>query len=195
MDISWNQQGVHITGEAAIQSLAKDKGITRTARMPYLITAAGPPAVGPPVTVPVRPFQALLGRLLFIARMWRLDIRYAVQQLCIKASRPVEQDQRAAYRAIAYLLGSAQEGVTLSMQPRHHHPIRRPRNLLLPPPVTSTAVPHCRQEYMDQPRLPKMDRNKPRRKGRRRRAFLLTPFYPVHKLTSYQFSLVQFSLV
>ena len=122
MDISWDQQGVHITGQSAIQSLAKDEGITRTAKTPYLTAvagppaSAGPPAATPPVTeaVPVRPFQALVGRLLFIARMWRPDVRYAVQRLCIKASKPTEQDQRAAIRIIQYLLGSACEGVTLN---------------------------------------------------------------------------------
>ena len=109
MDISWNEQGVHITGESAIQSLAQDEGVTRIARTPYLTTTAGPP-----VAVPTKPFQALVGRLLFIARMWRPDVRYAVQRLCIKASKPAEQDLRAAHRIIAYLLGRALEGVTLN---------------------------------------------------------------------------------
>ena len=56
----------------------------------------------------------MVGRLLFIARMWRPDVRFSVQRLCIKASKPTEQDQRAAYRIIANLPGSAQEGVTLN---------------------------------------------------------------------------------
>ena len=46
--------------------------------------------------------------------MWRPDIRYAVQRLCIKASKPAEQDQQAARRIISYLLGTARQGVTLN---------------------------------------------------------------------------------
>ena len=114
MDISWNKQGVHITSESAIQSLARDEGIVRVARTPYLAPAARSPAAGSPAAVPTKPLQALVGRLLFIARMWRPDIRYAVQRLCIKASKPVEQDQRAGIRIIQYLLGSAHQGVTLN---------------------------------------------------------------------------------
>ena len=114
INISWNKrgQGIHISGESAIQAFAKNEGIVRTVRTPYLITATGPPVVTEAVLA--RPVQVLVGRLLFIARMWRADIRYAVQRLCIKASKPAEQDQQAARRIISYLLDSTQEGVTLN---------------------------------------------------------------------------------
>jgi len=46
--------------------------------------------------------------------MWCPDIRYAVNQLCTKASKPTTvTDVRKECRIIGYLLGTAQEGVCL----------------------------------------------------------------------------------
>ena len=72
----------------------------------------------------------------------------------------------------------------LPMQPWHHHPVGRPHNLLLSPPVTGTTVTHRRQEYFGQLRLPEMDRNKTGGKRRRRPALLLIPLHPT-QLTNF----------
>jgi len=102
MDISWNASNscVSISGEGSIRALASEEGVTRTASTLYLAgtktLARHCPAVAssqPALQLPaVKAFQVLIGRLLFIARMWRLSVRYAVQRLCTKASKPSEQD-------------------------------------------------------------------------------------------------------
>ena len=59
-------------------------------------------------------YQALVGRLLYIARMWRPDIRYVVGNLCTKNSDPTQVDWRKALHTIKYLLKTAKEGIQIS---------------------------------------------------------------------------------
>ena len=86
--------------------------ITRTASSPFgtqIATRSEEPAN-------VKQFQALTGRLLFITRMWRPDIRYAVQRLCIKTKMPTQQDWLNALRIVSYPFGTRTEGILLGAE-------------------------------------------------------------------------------
>jgi len=107
MDMVWGEGQVQISGKSAIISLADDFMINKPAAIPYLIIEDSAELAE------IKPFQILVGRLLFISRMWRPDIRYAVNQLCSRASQPRVSDVRKGCRVIAYLLGTADEGIRL----------------------------------------------------------------------------------
>ena len=81
----------------------------------YSIAETGTAETGTTGTTPIdtKHFQALVGRLLFMARMWRPDIRYAVQRLCIHASKPMQHDMLRAERLVSYLLSTAKDGIIL----------------------------------------------------------------------------------
>ena len=74
MDMVWEEGQVQISGKSAITSLADDFMINKPAAIPYLIIEDSAELAE------IKPFQILVGRLLFISRMWRPDIRYAVNQ-------------------------------------------------------------------------------------------------------------------
>jgi len=103
----WEEGQVQIWGKSAITSLADDFMINKPAAIPYLIIEDSAELAE------IKPFQILVGRLLFISRMWRPDIRYAVNQLCSRVSQPRVSDVRKGCRVIAYLLGTADEGIRL----------------------------------------------------------------------------------
>ena len=114
MDLIWGDDQVIVTGASSIKQLAKDEGITRIAKSPFTTTGEESDPI------PIKPFQAVTGKLLFIARMWRPDIRYAVQRLCMRASAPTISDKKKADRVISYLLATPNEGIALR---KFNHPI------------------------------------------------------------------------
>ena len=107
MDITWSQEGAKVTGAPAIQSLANMWQVTKESDIPFLTT------IEDDTPADTKSFQAMVGSLLFIARMWRPDIRYAVNRLCMKASKPNITDVRRGCRIISYLLETQDEGITL----------------------------------------------------------------------------------
>jgi len=62
--IAQRQLFVYITGASAIKALAEDYAIIKTAATPYLTAAEDD------TPADVKSFQALVGRVLFIAGMW-----------------------------------------------------------------------------------------------------------------------------
>ena len=75
MDIACNQEGAKVTGAP---SLADTWQITKGSDIPFFTTNEDD------TLADTKFFQATVGSLLFIAQMWRPDIRYAVNKLCIK---------------------------------------------------------------------------------------------------------------
>jgi len=102
--IAWSQEGAKVTGGPAIRSLADIWQVTKGSDIPFLTTNEDD------TLTDMKSFQA---SLLFIARMWRPDIRYAVNRLCMKASKPNITDVRRGCRIISYLLATQDEGITL----------------------------------------------------------------------------------
>jgi len=107
MDMVWKEGQVQISGKPVIISLADDFMINKLAAIPYLIIEDSTELAE------IKPFQILVSRLLFISRMWRPNIGYAVNQLCARASQPRVSDVRKGCRVIVYLLGTAGEGICL----------------------------------------------------------------------------------
>ena len=101
--------GVTISGCTAIRTAAQDYAITRTASSPYASTITATPEQA----CNLKQLQALTGRLLFITRMWRPDIRYTVQRMCTKTKAPTQQDLANGFRILTYLLGTKDEGIQL----------------------------------------------------------------------------------
>ena len=64
MDMVWKEGQVQISGKSVILSLANDFMINKPAAIPYLIIEDSAELAE------IKPFQILVGRLLFIARMW-----------------------------------------------------------------------------------------------------------------------------
>jgi len=114
MDWSWhdrenNKQEVLISGASAIEKLAQDYGIsfTREATTSYTTRKE------PEGQVDIKQFQKLTGKLLFITRIWRPDIRYAVQRLCVKTRAPTTQPWINRLKIVAYLHATKNEGIML----------------------------------------------------------------------------------
>jgi hypothetical protein len=59
-------------------------------------------------------FQRIVGELLYVSRMTRPDISYAVARLTRRIAAPVQDDMDDARRILEYLRGTADEGVRLS---------------------------------------------------------------------------------
>ena len=72
IDLTWKEGQVQILGKSAIISLVDGFMINKPAAILYLIIEDSMELAE------VKPFQMLVGRLLFISRMWRPDIQYAV---------------------------------------------------------------------------------------------------------------------
>ena len=83
MDWTWVPEGVRVSGSTVIEALARDCGVTKVASNPFTTK------LEPEAPTDIKKFQALTGRLLFITRMWRPAIRYAVQRLCVKTKAPL----------------------------------------------------------------------------------------------------------
>ena len=66
MNVEWMQEEARISGAAAITKLAEDHSISRSA------ASALEGSIEP---TNLKTFQVLTGRLLFITRMWRPDMR------------------------------------------------------------------------------------------------------------------------
>ena len=115
MDWKWVAGQLHVSGRMAIEELARDYQITKSASSPFTTKFQ------PETPVDTKNFQTLTGRLLFITRMWRPDIRYAVQRLCVKTKTPTQQDWAKGLRIVAYLLRAASEGIVLG--PEAHQPV------------------------------------------------------------------------
>jgi len=109
MDVKWNNlnKTVMISGASTILTLGEKWHISKRAKTPYLITTEDDSLAD------AQSFQTLVGSLLFVARMWRPDIRYAVNKLCTKASKPNITDIRRGCRIISYLLNTQDEGIIL----------------------------------------------------------------------------------
>lgn len=100
-----------ITGQSSIQKLAADFGIIGKTlpTSPYLSNLID----NAPFEQPVQ-YQALVGKLLYIGRMWRPDIRYIVGNLCTKNSRPSMGDWQKALHVTKYLLRTKDEGIQIA---------------------------------------------------------------------------------
>jgi len=114
MDWSWhdrenNKQEVLISGALTIEKLAQDYGIGFTREATTLYTTRKEPEG----QADIKQFQKLTGKLLFITQMWRLDIRYAVQRLCVKTRAPTSQDWINGLKIVAYLYSTKNEGIML----------------------------------------------------------------------------------
>ena len=79
------------------------------------MTKGGPYATQkvPEAQTEIKKFQALTGRLLFIPRRWRPDIRYALQRLFVKTRAPISQDWVNGLNVVAYLLSTEEKGTVL----------------------------------------------------------------------------------
>ena len=96
-----------ISEVVTISSLSENWHITKMAGTPYLTTNEDDSPAN------VQAFQTMVGSLLLIARMWRPDIQYAVNRLCIKVSSPNNTDVRRGCRIMSYLLKTKYEGTML----------------------------------------------------------------------------------
>lgn len=110
MDVKWGDKQVTIAAPSAIEKLAQDLQVTRGAVSPFTPDLEELNHV----SGDIKAFQAITGRLLFITRMWRPDIRYAVQRLCMRTKCATQQDMRRATRIAAYLLHTKNDGIKLT---------------------------------------------------------------------------------
>lgn len=105
MTMHWEDKRVTITGADAIERLAETFHITKLARTPFLTGTERQDEMCDEAT-DTKTYQAMVGALLFIARMWRPDIRYVVARLCINTAAPRAQDVMQAQKSIGYLLST-----------------------------------------------------------------------------------------
>lgn len=108
MNIKWDEKCAMITGEDAIEKLATLYNIKK-ARSPFSLAKPSHSSG----EVGRRRYQAITGSLLFIARMWRPDIRYVVARLCTKTSQPSHKDIHHAEKVVGYLLSTKNDGICL----------------------------------------------------------------------------------
>ena len=110
LELEWEETNVRISGESAIKKLANDLEITTIALSPYMSNLVD--QISCTLEKPAR-YRALIGRLLFIARRWRPDIRYVVNRLCTKISKSTNADWRKGIQVVRYLASTAKEGIRI----------------------------------------------------------------------------------
>ena len=59
-------------------------------------------------------YQALVGSLLYIARMWRPDISYAFRILCRSTNKPTQENWEDAMHLLRYLFHTESDGITIT---------------------------------------------------------------------------------
>lgn len=108
MTITWGATTAQVMGADTIRKAAETYGITKEARSPYL---AGEKLLNEDADK--NKYQAMIGSILYIARMWRPDIRYAVARLCIKSASPKSVNVQKAKKVLGYLLATQHKGIQL----------------------------------------------------------------------------------
>jgi hypothetical protein len=109
MQLNWGTNFVDIHGQEKITRIANSWEVTIPAKSPFRVTSSQHSLPFPDKKL----FQKIVGELLFVTRMWRPDIRYAVARICRKTSNPTYDDMEDAKKVMAYLLGSASKGIRL----------------------------------------------------------------------------------
>ena len=109
MHLEWFPNSIKISGAVPINKLVSDTldSPFRIVTSPYLSCPDGD------LLAATSSYKALIGRLLFIARMWRPDIRYAVTRLCVKNHAPSNGDWQKALHVVKYLAGTPEAGIEI----------------------------------------------------------------------------------
>ena len=110
MELFWKSEpAVRISGGESIRGLAQDFNISTKTTSPYLSNLTNNILLDRP-----KEYQSLVGRLLFVARMWRPDILYVVGTPCTKSSKATGGDWQKALHVVKYLFGTADEGIEIT---------------------------------------------------------------------------------